>query len=137
MIVRTTNHFYNNPKFTVNILTETLLKEFIPTPWSIFEFENRRKRIIIWTFSHVQPINIPSHVEAINIPVWGTQSENAPSKKNFLKIIPPIQTIGEFKSVVFEKDEMEYKDISILKKILPILVNQDSNSEVETNIQDI
>ena len=32
--------------------------------------------------------------------------------------------IEEFKYLVFEKDELEYRDISTLKEILALLVNQ-------------
>ena len=42
---------------------------------------------------------------------------------------PSIQTmIEEVKFVVFVKDELKYQDISILRALLPFLVNQDSNS---------
>ena len=53
-------------------------------------------------------------------------------------ISPSTQTITEkFKIVVFEVDELEYRDISIQKTFLPLLVNQDSNSEIEKILHDI
>ena len=36
----------------------------------------------------------------------------------------------EFKSIVFEKDDMEIQDASILKAVWPLLVNRDSKSDV-------
>ena len=39
--------------------------------------------------------------------------------------------IHEFKAVVFEKDELEFRDTSQLKGLLPLLSYQDSNSDVE------
>ena len=39
--------------------------------------------------------------------------------------------IQEFKAVVFEKDELEFRDMSELKALLPLLAHQDSNSDVE------
>ena len=39
--------------------------------------------------------------------------------------------IQEFKAVVFEKDEMEFRDMSELKELLLILAYQDSISDVE------
>ena len=52
-------------------------------------------------------------------------------------ISPSIQTlIEEIKSVVFEKDEWEYRDISILKALLPLVVNQDSKFDAKGNLLD-
>ena len=39
--------------------------------------------------------------------------------------------IKEFKAVVFEKDEMDFGDLSELKELLPLLANQESSSDVE------
>ena len=39
--------------------------------------------------------------------------------------------IQEFTAVVFEKDELEIRDMSELKSLLPLLAYQDSNSDVE------
>ena len=36
-----------------------------------------------------------------------------------------------FKAVVFEKDELHFRDMSELKALLPLLVYQDSNFDVE------
>ena len=45
---------------------------------------------------------------------------------------PSIRTlIDEFKNVVFAKVDLEYQDISTLRKLLPHLVNQNSKSDVE------
>ena len=44
--------------------------------------------------------------------------------------------IQEFTTVVFEKDELEFRDISELKSILPPLAYQDSNSDVEIKFWD-
>ena len=42
-----------------------------------------------------------------------------------------VQTlIEEFKAVVFEKDELQNRDTSQLKSILPLLVKQESISDV-------
>ena len=40
--------------------------------------------------------------------------------------------IQEFTAVVFEKDELEFRDMSELKSLLPLLASQESNSDVET-----
>ena len=39
--------------------------------------------------------------------------------------------IQEFTAVVFEMDELEFRDLSELKSLLPLLAFQDSNSDVE------
>ena len=39
--------------------------------------------------------------------------------------------IQEFKAVVFENDELEFRDMSELEALLPLLSYQDSNSDVE------
>ena len=45
--------------------------------------------------------------------------------------------IEEFKSVVFEKDELERRDISIRIALLPISVHEDSNFDLENIPHDI
>ena len=48
-----------------------------------------------------------------------------------------IQTlIEEFKSVVFEYHEMEYRDNSKLKAILQLSADQEFNSDIENIIHD-
>ena len=39
--------------------------------------------------------------------------------------------IQKFTAVVFEKDGLEFRDMSELKSLLPLLAFQDSNSNVE------
>ena len=39
--------------------------------------------------------------------------------------------IQEFKAVVFEKDDLEFRDMSELKALLPLLAYQVPNSDVE------
>ena len=108
--------------------TVTLLQEFKPVALENYEFEDRRNINIKWTLSHFRTIKIP---------IEGTQSEIAPSKKHLKNISRSIQTlIEEFKSVVFEKDEPEYRDISIWLALLPLLVNQDYNYDVEKILPD-
>ena len=49
----------------------------------------------------------------------------------FCKLLPSIQMwIEKSKPEVSGNDELEYQDNSKLKKRLPLLVNQDSNSDV-------
>ena len=43
--------------------------------------------------------------------------------------------IQEFKAVVFEKDELEFRDMSEIKAPLQLLAYQDSNSDVEIIFQ--
>ena len=43
--------------------------------------------------------------------------------------------IQEFKAVVFEKDELEFRDMSEIKALLRLLAYQDSNSNVEIIFQ--
>ena len=45
--------------------------------------------------------------------------------------------IREFKSVVFEKKEVENQDMSTLIALSPFLTNQESNSDVEKKNQEI
>ena len=40
--------------------------------------------------------------------------------------------IQKVKAVVIENDELEFRDLSELKELLPLLAYQDSNSEVKT-----
>ena len=44
--------------------------------------------------------------------------------------------IQEFKSVVFEKDKLHFRNMSELKALLPLLAYQDSNCDVEIIFQD-
>ena len=44
--------------------------------------------------------------------------------------------IKELTAVVFEKDEFEYRDMSELKSLLPLLASQDSYSDVEVIFSD-
>ena len=49
-----------------------------------------------------------------------------------------IQTLTEeFKAVVFEKTELEYRDNSKQIELLPLLVNQDSNFDLENLLHNI
>ena len=43
--------------------------------------------------------------------------------------------IREFKAVVFEKDDLAFRNMSELKALLPLLANQDSNSDIEIKFQ--
>ena len=45
--------------------------------------------------------------------------------------------IKEFKAVVFEKDELEFRDVSELNEHLPLLANQVSNSDMKIEFRDI
>ena len=40
----------------------------------------------------------------------------------------------EFRAVVFEKDELEYRGMSELIALLPLFANQDSNSDAKNKI---
>ena len=42
--------------------------------------------------------------------------------------------IKDLKAVVFEKDELEFRDLPELKSLLPLQANQDSTSDVEIKI---
>ena len=44
--------------------------------------------------------------------------------------------VQEHKAVVFEKDELEFQDLSELKALLPLLAHQDSSSDVEISFKD-
>ena len=43
--------------------------------------------------------------------------------------------MGKFKAVIFKKDELEYRDTSILKALLPLLA-QDFDSRVGNKFHD-
>ena len=59
-------------------------------------------------------------------------------KELFTRITPKIQIIIEkFKDIYFKKDELEYRDNSILIAALPVFVSQDSKSGVENKVHDI
>ena len=49
---------------------------------------------------------------------------------------PTQNLIQEITKVVFEKDELEFRDKSEMKALLPLLANQDSNSDVEIMFRD-
>ena len=42
----------------------------------------------------------------------------------------------EIKSVIFEKDELQYRNISIFLTVLPLLIKRESNSDMEDKFQD-
>ena len=44
--------------------------------------------------------------------------------------------VAQFKAVVFEKDELEHRDRSQLKAILPLLANPDSDSNLRNKLHD-
>ena len=107
-------------------ISKILSKELYPIALEINQYENRHTNNIIWTFWHVQ---------LINIPIQRTQS-NFPSEKHSKKVSPSIQIfIDEFKNVFAEVD-LEYQDISTQIELLPQLVNQDSKSHVNDNLRD-
>ena len=60
--------------------------------------------------------------------------ENVHYKSQLLSIHTFIE---EFKAVVFEKDKLENRDLSILLAILLPLVNQNSNSNAENKFNKI
>ena len=41
--------------------------------------------------------------------------------------------IQEFKAVVFEKEELEFRELCELKALLPLVAYQDSDSDVQIN----
>ena len=45
--------------------------------------------------------------------------------------------VQEFKAVVFKKDELDFRDMSDLKTLLPLPPSQEFNSDVEIKFQDI
>ena len=54
------------------------------------------------------------------------------------RITPPTQTfIEEFNTVVFEKDELEYRYMFTLIAQLPPLAKQNSNSDVENRVHTV
>ena len=59
---------------TKNISMEILLEELEPIAAEINQLESRHTNNIDWTFLHVQ---------LLNIPIWGTQIEFVPSKRQF------------------------------------------------------
>ena len=55
--------------------------------------------------------------------------------RNFLVFLQSLQTsIDESKTLVSETDELEEQKISTLTELSPLLVNQDSSSDVEDNL---
>ena len=42
--------------------------------------------------------------------------------------------VQEYEAIAFEKNELEFRNMSELKPLLPLLAYQDSNSDVETLI---
>ena len=96
---------------------KTLSEESKPIALEKYEFEKRQKKNTGWTISHVQPINIQMfHLRNI---------------QNYILLIQTL--LKKFISVVFEKDESKYRDISILIALLPRLDNQ----YAKTNVMDI
>ena len=65
------------------------------------------------------------------------QSKEKNSRLFYLKVIQKTPSnptsIEEFKSVIFENGQLEYREVSKLRAFLPVLVNQASNFDVEDN----
>ena len=62
----------------------------------------------------------------------GNQTRDSSVQESCSKMKASIQNlVQEFTAVVFEKDELEFWDISELKSLLPLMAYQDSNSDVE------
>ena len=114
------------PVIDKKVSIEKLSEEFKPVALENYEFEDRRNKNIK---------KILLHFRIIKIPIEKTQSEIILSKKHLKKTLSIQTFIEEFTFVVFEKGE--YRDILIAKALLPLLVNQDSNSVVEIKSHDI
>ena len=88
-----------------------------------FEFENRlndKNYRTLSNFPH-QDSNLKNRIR-----VWSTQESSN-------SISFSIQTLTEeFKNLLFKK--IEYRDVSILKAILPFLANQDSDFNVRNEL---
>ena len=115
--------------FTKNLFkqkksAETLSAELKPVPSDSYEFWNQQKKVSNWTLSDLR---------SIKIPIYQTKSKKVPTK-NHLEIQHRQfgSMIEEFKSIVFEKVKLEYRDICILKAVVPLLFNKNSNADVET-----
>ena len=97
---------------------ETLSEDFKLIASENYEFENRQIKTTDWTFfacSAFQHSNLRDKIRDCFI------------LKTIETILPLIQTLmEEIKSVVLEKGELEYRDISKLRALLQLLVNQDS-----------
>ena len=63
----------NNPILPHKIAIKALSEAFKPITLEKYEFKNRQNNITNWVFEHVQ---------LINIPIQGTQSENVPAEKH-------------------------------------------------------
>ena len=67
----------------------------------------------------------------IQVNVRNTTSESS-LQESCISMKASIQhLIQEFKAVVFEKDDLEFRDVSEIEALLPLLAYQDSNSDVE------
>ena len=94
-------------------------------------FENRQNRNTNWTYSHIKSCSAYQHYNSRNAIKGCSISETTKT------ISPSIQTlIEEFKTIVFEKDDLGYPDFSILKALLQLFVNQDSKSDVTEKFHD-
>ena len=72
---------------------------------------------------------------------WGIQANvriktrDSTEKESCSSMKASIQNlIQKFTTVVFEKDETEFQDMSELESLLPLLASQDHNSDVEIKI---
>ena len=118
------NKFTDNPLLTKVFWMETFSDELEPIATEIYEFESRQNKITNRMFSF-----------------WTIQSEYKIRDCFILEIFKNLSAstqtlIEEFKSVAFEKHELEKQDISWLIVILPLLVNQDSESDVMDRFHD-
>ena len=97
-------------------ISKTLSEGFKPVSLKNYEFKNLQNMFIDWTC----------------FCIFGYQDSNTRKKTgNFSKAesseskTHSIQTfMGDFKALVFEKAELEYRDMSILIALLPILAYQ-------------
>ena len=74
--------------------------------------------------------------ENIEIPIDGTQSGRVSSKKHQKQKLSIQTLIQEFKTVVLDKNELEYRDNPIRTEVLSLLFNQHSTLDVAKIFQD-
>ena len=115
-----------SPLCLINILIKTLSEEFKPVVLESYEFEKRQNKHSNWTLSHIQPIDIP--IKGIQLAIRPSQSHI-----NFCHCQLRLW-LEYFISIVFEKNELEKQDISILIALLQLLINQISNFDAEDKL---
>ena len=116
---------------TKNNSMETLFDKFKPIALEKYEIGYRQTKKTNWIFRMFSLSTFQSKGHNQRLFHLKNTIKDCSIENTFKTTSPSIQTlIEELKSVVLQKDELEHRDISILTAFLPIVVNEDSKSDL-------